>query len=178
MDKIVWKGDVFSPYGDSVEAVTRPLLLNYSQQRPDLFDFVHSTCSNCPGHSMPEQVARYASVLDIGGAGLSGRLKYLLFSRRPLYLVDRHCVEYFHSDLVPYQHYIPVLENLTDLEAQAEWGRSHRAEARTIAENAFQFATTHFRKDRLVQRMRSVMLSQCEPIKPRRRDSPTASDTP
>ena len=39
--------------------------------------------------STPELVRRYSILIDIEGAGYSGRVKHLLWSHRPLIIVDR-----------------------------------------------------------------------------------------
>ena len=161
-NKIGWYGDVHSPAANIYEHHTRPLLVNFTTDYPELFDFRHSTCKKCAGYSMVDQVQKYSFLLDIGGNGLSGRLKYLLFSRRPVFLVDRDCWEYFFPDLIPYTHYIPVFRNLTNLVEQVEWARKHPIQAREIGESAHRWAVKHFTQEHLISRIYQVLLGQCE----------------
>jgi hypothetical protein len=42
--------------------------------------------------------------------------------------------EYFNDWLRPFEHYIPVLPDLSDLLEQLEWAMSHDDEARLIQE--------------------------------------------
>jgi hypothetical protein len=116
----------------------------------------------CTRH-MPlhEMIENYAYLLDIGGWGYSGRLKYLLFSRRPLLFVQRRYVEYFHEDLIPYYHYIPVKEDLSDLVSQASWMMENREKAHNIAENAYQYAVANLTQAKAYERARQVFISQC-----------------
>ena len=100
--KVAWFGNIYSPLGFRPEYKTRPLLVELSKQHPHMFDFRHTcfqpdrTCGHIP---LAEMVANYSYLLDIGGNGYSGRLKYLLFSHRPLFLVDREHLEYL-DDLI------------------------------------------------------------------------------
>lgn len=78
----------------------------------------------------------YRFLIDIGGNGYSGRLKLLLFSRHPLLIVDRDYIEFFHSSLVPYVHYVPVKMDLSDLLEKARWIRDNYEKRLEIAANA------------------------------------------
>jgi hypothetical protein len=49
--------------------------------------------------------------------------------------------EYFNDWLQPYEHYIPVLPDLSDLLEKIEWARSHDAEARMIQERGREMVT-------------------------------------
>ena len=49
--------------------------------------------------STPELVKQYGILIDVEGNGYSGRLKHLLWSHRPLLLVDRPHKEYFFEYL-------------------------------------------------------------------------------
>jgi hypothetical protein len=46
--------------------------------------------------------------------------------------------EFFNDWLRPFEHYIPVLPDLSDLVEKIEWARSHDAEARMIQERGRQ----------------------------------------
>jgi len=93
--------------------------------------------------SLPDLVSRFSVLVDIEGNGYSGRLKYLLWSRRPVLLVDRPHKEYFFQDLQPWQHYVPVHRDLSDLVQKAEWCLANQEEAKQIAENAYLFSQTN-----------------------------------
>ena len=101
-------------------------------------------------------VSKFKIVLDIGGIGYSGRLKYLLFSGRPLIFVDRPYVEYFHDDLIPYKHYIPVKRDLSDLVDKTKWILENYDEALMIAKNARDFALQEFTAAKFSERILHV----------------------
>jgi hypothetical protein len=167
INRIAWYGNINSALPDVIESKTRPLLKQLGDRRPDIFTIVHIEPVkiekdtyvigkiNPEYISMPE-LTKYTHLIDIGGNGYSGRLKYLMFTKRPILLVDRNYVEYFHDDLIPYVHYIPVKMNLSDLFQQVKWMHSNPETCKKIAMNAFEYATKHFTEDKLLDRVYEV----------------------
>jgi len=78
----------------------------------------------------------------VEGRGYSARLKILLFSGRPVLLQERAWCEWWHFELVAFEHYIPVKEDLSDLLEMVSWARDHPEEADKIAKAAKLFADT------------------------------------
>ena len=159
--KIGWYGNIYSPLRDVMEYKTRPLLKKIGDENPELFDIIHISPNRATGGinecspnylSLPD-LMRYKYLIDIGGNGWSGRMKWLLFSKRPLLMVDRKYIEYFYNDLKPYVHYIPVKMDLSNLLEQAEWMRTHEEESQQIAENAYIYAMENFTIDKFVDRV-------------------------
>jgi hypothetical protein len=163
--KVGWFGNIRSPLRDVPEFQTRPLLKQIGGERPDLFDIINVepkrglVDERAPRYMSLPDLVQYKTLLDIGGNGYSGRLKYLMFSKRPLLVVDRHYVEYFHDDLIPYTHYIPVKMDLSDLVEKACWVNDNYEAATRIACNAFEFAVSRFGKDQLFERIVKVYVS-------------------
>ena len=48
-------------------------------------------------------------------------------------------IEFFQEALEPWVHYVPVAEDLSDLEATILWAKEHDEEARAIAEAGYEF---------------------------------------
>ncbi len=48
--------------------------------------------------------------------------------------------DYFHDDISPWIHYIPIDTDLSDLREKFEWAESHPVDARLISERATRFA--------------------------------------
>jgi len=48
--------------------------------------------------------------------------------------------EWYYDRLVPWENFIPVKQDMSDLEEGAEWAISHEAECRSMAENLRQLA--------------------------------------
>jgi hypothetical protein len=107
--------------------------------------------------SLPEH-CRYKYLIDIQGCGYSGRTKILLFSGRPLFLVDRQWHEYFYKDIKPYTHYIPVKEDLSDLIEKLDWADNHQEEALKIAKNAQDYAINNLTRGKAVEYLANVLV--------------------
>ena len=158
--KVGWVGNIYSPKPDVIEHYTRPLLKSIGDIYPDIFDIIHLMPNNriidekISGYiSFPELVEKYQYLIDIGGNGWSGRLKFLLFSKRPLLLVDRAYIEYFYNDLKPYVHYIPVKEDLSDLLQQTIWMINNRDACIEMAKRTFNYAMENFTTDKFIDRV-------------------------
>jgi hypothetical protein len=107
--------------------------------------------------SVPELVKKYTILIDIEGNGWSARLKWLLWSRRPLLLVDRPHKEYFFNDLKEWVHYIPVKRDLSDLVEQTMWCLNNYDQALKIADNALEFSRIHLTREDAYKRWNTVI---------------------
>jgi hypothetical protein len=167
MNKVGWFGNIFSPGHEVPEHKTRRQLVNhFGMKYPSRFDFHHAGRKGKEAKkfiSQPDMVRRYRWLLDIGGAGYSGRTKFLLFSGRPLLMVERRYIEYFTDDLIPWEHYIPVKEDLSDLLDRHEWLEHNDREALKIAARAKEYALENFTMDAIMERFRRVFLDFAEP---------------
>jgi hypothetical protein len=163
VDKVGWIGNIYSPLPDVIEFHTRPVLKKIGDANPDLLETFHVRAPNyliddtLPHYlSLPNLVKKYKYLIDIGGNGYSGRLKFLLFSKRPLLIVERNYIEYFHNELIPYVHFIPVKMDLSDLLEQIQWMKNNEKKCNEIANNALDFAVNNFTEDKLLERVNFV----------------------
>ncbi|KAJ7735937.1 glycosyl transferase family 90-domain-containing protein [Mycena metata] len=139
--------------GANYHNFTRFKLVDLSTAHPDLIDakitrFAELLClaaDGCDrakivqeygieGAGAPQENAYgYKYLLDVDGMTYSGRFLGILRSGG---LVFKATVfeEYFNDWIRPYEHYIPVLPDLSDLLQKVEWARAHDAEARMIQE--------------------------------------------
>lgn len=86
---------------------------------------------------------QYRYLIDVEGVGYSGRVKILLFSGRPLFLQARRWKEYFFDELKPFYHYIPVIEDLSDLSDRITWAENNPEASTKIAANAQSYARSN-----------------------------------
>jgi hypothetical protein len=103
-----------------------------------------------------EEMYKYKYAMDLDGHGWSGRFLGLLRSGS---LVFKVCVptatwtpalnectqstiftEFFSQWVRPFEHYIPVRPDLSDLVERIEWAREHDAEAKKIQQAGKEFA--------------------------------------
>jgi hypothetical protein len=163
IDKIGWFGNINSALPDVPENQTRPFLHFIGKQHPELFDVVHVyprpggiIDGQVPTYKSLPELVKYKYLIDIGGNGWSARLKFLLFSKRPLIIVDRYYVDYWYEDLVPYVHYIPVNMNLSNLLEQVQWMMDNHDKCIQIAEAAYDYATKNFSEEKILARVHEV----------------------
>ncbi|KAJ6619518.1 glycosyl transferase family 90-domain-containing protein [Mycena sp. CBHHK59/15] len=85
-----------------------------------------------------EDMYHYKYLLDVDGNTFSGRFLSLLKSGS---LVFKSTVfeEYFNDWILPYQHYVPVKPDLSDLVKKIQWAIAHEEEVRLIQETGRQF---------------------------------------
>ena len=147
----------------------RKTLLEISNNNKELFDIFDmnwvpsgNTILNSTKYiSTPELVKKYSILIDIEGNGYSGRLKHLLWSHRPLLIVDRPHKEYFFEFLKEWEHYIPVKRDLSDLIEKTKWCIDNYDKALQLAENAYQFSKLHLTRNACYDKWNNVIISNC-----------------
>lgn len=165
INKVGWIG--------SITHANREHLLDIGLENMDLFDFKktgdwhYNKIHNLPflsdkykNHnflSAKDLVKTYSILIDIEGEGYSGRVKHLLWSHRPLLLVDRPHKEYYYEYLKPWNHYIPVQRDLSDLIEKTKWCLENYDEALKIAENAYQFAKIYLTRAGCYQQWNKII---------------------
>ena len=110
--------------------------------------------------STPDLVKTYSILIDIEGNGYSGRLKHLLWSHRPLLIVDRPHKEFFFEYLKEWEHFIPVKEDLSDVLEKTKWCLEHYEEASHIAENAYQFSMKYLTREACYEQWNKIILNK------------------
>lgn len=90
--------------------------------------------------SMPEQVSRFRYLIDIEGAGYSGRLKMFLHSGRPVLVQQRPWREWFWPRMEAWKHYIPVRRDFSDLTAALDFLDREPERAKEIGLEGQRFA--------------------------------------
>ena len=137
----------------------RRVLHKLGEENPDILDIMnigrwqrkpgntHLIPGNCEYLSYVELAQKYAILIDIEGGGYSGRLKYLMHSGRPVIVVDRVPKEFFYPFMKPWEHYIPVENDLSDLLEKTQWILDNYEEASQIGANAKEFANQYLTLD-------------------------------
>ena len=135
--------------GDPTLSAVRSRLIDISQAHGDLVDASGIDWDNRdrvrspvdPGATvpynfmtLPEQVRRWAWLIDVEGDGYSSRLKILLHSGRPVFIQERPYHEWYWDQLQPMVHYIPVRRDLSDLVERLQWAREHPEQAAEIGQ--------------------------------------------
>jgi hypothetical protein len=91
-----------------------------------------------------EEHLRYKYQLCIDGVTCtSPGYQWRLLSNCCVFKQETPQVMWFYSELIPWVHYVPLREDLSDLMEKLAWAREHDDEARRIAENGTAFAREH-----------------------------------
>ena len=151
--------------GNSTTNIMRKKLLEIGNDNTEFFDFFDMMWSKSENVFLnstkyirtTELVKKYSMLIDIEGNGYSGRLKYLLWSHRPLLLVDRPHKEYFFEYLKEWEHYIPVKRDLSDLVEKTKWCLDNYDKGLQIAENAFQFSKLYLTRDACYDKWNNII---------------------
>lgn len=164
IDKLFWIGtletqnlryklhDLGELYNDRLEIISMEWIKKHSKGHMHK----HTQYVSLPDHT------KYKYLIDCGAGGWSARMKFLLFTNRPLFLVERNKdkQDFFYDLLIPYKHYIPVWGDLSNLISQVEWAENNYNEARTIAKNAQEFALKYLSKEAAIMYLANQMIIQ------------------
>jgi hypothetical protein len=153
-DKLFWIGQVSHP--------TRKVFIEkYKHHQkmniiplPDHWG--HAQVITTPYVSLPDH-CEYKYLIDLQGHGYSARAKFLMHSRRPMFFQKRSFHEYWFWDMQPFQHYIPIKEDLSDFDQMFMWAESNPVECKKIAENAFNFAQEKLKRDDALARLKNIL---------------------
>ncbi|KAJ6579157.1 glycosyl transferase family 90-domain-containing protein [Mycena vulgaris] len=159
LPQIYWRGmsNGGQIVGGNFHAFPRFKLIDLGRAHPDIMDvaitrFAETLCLegcdraavvteyNITGEAEArEDMYQFKYALDVDGTTFSGRYLGLLRSGS---LVFKATVfeEYFNDWLRPYEHYVPVLPDLSDLVEKIEWANAHPEEARLIQQRGMQVA--------------------------------------
>ena len=86
---------------------------------------------------------QYKYQLSLDGTVAAYRLPYLLGGGSLVFKQESKYYEHFYNLLQPYNHYIPIKADLSDLTEKIQWARKHDDEAKTIAKNGQTFANNY-----------------------------------
>jgi Glycosyl transferase family 90 len=160
-DKVFWIGNA------GVDP-SRAQLLEIGAQHPDDMECIGMSWS--PGSTQGERLpasrfvslpdhAAYSMLLDIRGAGYSGRFKLLMQAGRPVLKVENRFREFFSEHLRPFEHYMPVKEDLSDLVERVREVKCDKALAEKLGKGASTFAAHYLTRDYALSYWRDLLLN-------------------
>ncbi|XP_046679727.1 protein O-glucosyltransferase 2-like isoform X2 [Homalodisca vitripennis] len=140
--KAFWRGRDSSP--------ERLKLIEIARSHPDLFNcsmtnfFFYRDQEHIYGpkekHISFFKFFDYKYQLCLDGTVAAYRLPYLLAGDGLVLKQDSEYYEHFYGSLIPWQHYVPVKRDLSDLVERVRWARNHDQQARDIVSAAQQLA--------------------------------------
>ncbi|KAK7018924.1 CAP10 domain-containing protein [Favolaschia claudopus] len=155
--KLYWRGTSTGGFifGTNYREFPRFKLAEFAYRHSDLIDaritgFSDELCGsecdkaaiieeyNITGSGDPrEDEYKFKYLLDVDGNAFSGRFHGLLRSGSLVFKATLF-EEYFNDWVRPYEHYIPVLPDWSDLLEKLEWAKTHDDEARLIQERGME----------------------------------------
>ncbi len=107
-------------------------------QRPEIAKLVAPYLRNTH-RSMREQL-RFKYILSLEGNDVATGLKWQMLSNSVVFMTKPTIVSFFMEDLlVPFVHYVPVKEDLSNLVEMVLWARENDERVRWISEQATKF---------------------------------------
>ena len=143
--------------GSYRQSSNRRLLGKLSGQHEDLL-YVRDVVPGSEDFlSLGDQTARFAAFVDPLAYGYSGRLKKLLWSRRPVLVVRPRYIEHWFLGLKAGYHIELVREDLSDLVEKARALLQDHTRARLMGERALHFARRHLTRAAEVERFADAL---------------------
>jgi hypothetical protein len=109
---------------------------------------------------------RYRYLIDIDGNSCTwSRFYWILRSQSVPLKITSKDIQWYYGGLEPWYHYVPVLNDFSDLEQQVEYLRNNDAHAREIAQNGREFALTYLTHEMALQYMYFSLLEYTKLLK-------------
>ncbi len=121
---------------------------NLCQAPPEVLQYVlEKTRPLCPHLSMKDHFA-YKYLIDIDGNSCTySRCRWILLSNSTLLKPASPNIQWYYKALIPYVHYVPLKEDLSDLSIIYSWLKNHESKARAIAEQGRKLGESLFSKE-------------------------------
>lgn len=112
-----------------------------------------------------EQGRNYKYILHIDGFVSAWRMAIEMFSMSVILKVNSDWIEHFYCDLIPWEHYIPIKSDLSDLIQIIEWCRNNDEICYNIAKNAYNYANDNFTKKKTFNYLENQLFNENIEIK-------------
>ncbi|XP_003370406.1 KDEL motif-containing protein 1, partial [Trichinella spiralis] len=100
---------------------------------------------------------RYKYLFNFRGVAASFRFRHLFLCRSLVFHVGDEWKEFFYYQMKPWIHYIPVKEDLNDVEELLEFVKENDDVAKDIAERGYQFILNHLTMDNVTAYWESLL---------------------
>jgi hypothetical protein len=139
---------------------SRSLLKKLSEENPEIFDVCvmewkrggPKLISKTRFVSLQDHI-KYKYLIDCPGIGYSARLKWLIATGRPTFVVDREIIEPWFKLMKPFEHYIPIKADLSDLVEKFKQIENDSDLYEKISMNAKKFAMENLLLDKQIDAM-------------------------
>ena len=174
-----WDGKHFGMYTfDNWKTLPRGRLVHESQKHPDLIDAafckypdlcVSESLAKCEEILGKIRFAPWAEVLSykyqIAMDGVTCSFpatQWKLLSGALVFKQESPDIMYFYGELLPWKHYIPVKNDLSDLHEKLSWAKNHDEKAREIAENGRAFVRENLKPEDILEYCHKVLVKYAQ----------------
>ena len=106
----------------------------------------------------PLEQSSYKYIIHVDGHVSAFRLSYELSLNSVILIVESKWKTWFSNLLKPYEHYVPIKEDLSDLIEKIKWCRLHDEECKKIAFNAKKLYDTYLQKDGILDYYQKLLI--------------------
>lgn len=170
-----WDGKHFGMYTfENWTTLPRGRLVYESKQHPECIDAAFSQYPDlCKEKSLDlckqilgeihfiswDQMLRYKYQMAIDGVTCSfPATQWKLLSGSLTFKQESPDIMYFYDELIPWKHYIPVKNDLSDLLEKIQWAKTHDAEAKIIGQNGRAFVLEHLMPENILEYCYKILL--------------------
>lgn len=107
----------------------------------------------------PLEQSSYKYIVNIDGHVSAYRLSLELAMGNVILLVKSNWKLWYSDLLVPYKHYVPIAEDLSDLISQIKWCQNNDSTCKTIAENATLFYNQYLTKNSILDHLQKSLIN-------------------
>jgi serine/threonine protein kinase len=106
----------------------------------------------------PKQQSEYKYIVNVDGHVSAFRLSLELSMGSVILAVNSQWKIWYSNLLIPFTHYVPVKEDLTDLIEKIKWCRENDDKCEKIAKNAREFFLTFLQKDGVLDYTQKILV--------------------
>ena len=156
VDKAIWRGQasgylflsqVFFP---DMKKTPREEIMQIAKSHPDLID---ASFEKVPLSSL----FNYRYVVALSGNTWASVLMKALSSNSVVLRQDPIMYQWFEQFLLPWEHFIPVKHDLSDLIEKVQWARANYNRSQAIAQRASEFVRSHLNEETRLRYVQSTL---------------------
>lgn len=106
----------------------------------------------------PEQQSNYKYIIHIDGHVSAFRLSLELSMGSVILLQTSPYTTWYKKMLIPYTHYVPISNDLSDLIQKIKWCKDHDEECFIITQNALRFYRTYLSKEGILDYLQKLFI--------------------
>jgi peptidoglycan/xylan/chitin deacetylase (PgdA/CDA1 family) len=160
VDNACWFGTKYMFSSQKSSSMLRTLF-EYADSYPDLISVNNIVSDESCQHDISlfkfsiQCLLSYKYFIYLHGDIHSGILKWLLFTKRVVFIIEPTYVEYFYKDLIPYKHFVPVKKDMSNLVEQINLLNEQPDKYNYISNSAFEYISNMFSEENLISIFKS-----------------------